>query len=262
MTEEDYQRNYIEKQLIRIASERNLDWSKMSDDEKESLIDDIIHENRYVKTSHLNVRCRSPFLLVSKLVKWRDKMVDVDMDNKGGVSEHNTENQPSKTVFTTKEGWNVRGVKSATITDQGIIELSPFWVSYKELISCFSYYLIKYSEGEDYEGIARYIKSFSDYIQPVFVVLSPIRYEIDSYDELYTKFTRDQMQCLLNTTSVIEHEEAFKEIVNNKYDVGVYIIQIILEDVLNNFESYEELPNKFDEMNKFSEALASIGGTE
>ena len=35
-----------EDQLRRIASERQLDWDTLSDSERESLVDDLLHEDR------------------------------------------------------------------------------------------------------------------------------------------------------------------------------------------------------------------------
>jgi hypothetical protein len=37
---------YAEEQLRRICAERGLNWDKMSEEEKEALIDDLIHEDR------------------------------------------------------------------------------------------------------------------------------------------------------------------------------------------------------------------------
>ena len=37
---------YAEGQLRRSCSERGLDWDKMSDDQREALVDDLIHEDR------------------------------------------------------------------------------------------------------------------------------------------------------------------------------------------------------------------------
>jgi hypothetical protein len=37
---------FAEAQLRRIAAERGLDWDKLSDDDRERLVDDLVHENR------------------------------------------------------------------------------------------------------------------------------------------------------------------------------------------------------------------------
>ena len=37
---------YAEGQLRRLAAERGLDWEKLSADQRESLIDDLVHEDR------------------------------------------------------------------------------------------------------------------------------------------------------------------------------------------------------------------------
>jgi hypothetical protein len=37
---------YAETQLRRICAERGLDWDKLSEDEREALIDDLVHEDR------------------------------------------------------------------------------------------------------------------------------------------------------------------------------------------------------------------------
>jgi hypothetical protein len=37
---------YAEAQLRRLSAERGLEWDKMSDDQREDLIDDLLHEDR------------------------------------------------------------------------------------------------------------------------------------------------------------------------------------------------------------------------
>jgi hypothetical protein len=37
---------YAEAQLRAVGAERGLDWDKMSEDEREAFIDDLIHEDR------------------------------------------------------------------------------------------------------------------------------------------------------------------------------------------------------------------------
>jgi hypothetical protein len=37
---------YAEAQLRRVSSERGLNWDKLSDDDREQLIDDLLHEDR------------------------------------------------------------------------------------------------------------------------------------------------------------------------------------------------------------------------
>ena len=37
---------YAEGQLRRACAERGLDWDKMSDDQREAFVDDLIHEDR------------------------------------------------------------------------------------------------------------------------------------------------------------------------------------------------------------------------
>jgi hypothetical protein len=37
---------YAEQQLRRIAGERGLDWDSLTDDERQDLVDDLIHEDR------------------------------------------------------------------------------------------------------------------------------------------------------------------------------------------------------------------------
>ena len=37
---------YAETQLRRISSERGMDWDKMSEEERERLVDDLVHEDR------------------------------------------------------------------------------------------------------------------------------------------------------------------------------------------------------------------------
>jgi hypothetical protein len=37
---------FAEAQLRRIAAERGLDWDKMSEDDREKFVDDLVHENR------------------------------------------------------------------------------------------------------------------------------------------------------------------------------------------------------------------------
>jgi TRAP-type C4-dicarboxylate transport system substrate-binding protein len=37
---------YAEEQLRRVAAERGLDWSNMSDEERERFVDELVHEDR------------------------------------------------------------------------------------------------------------------------------------------------------------------------------------------------------------------------
>ncbi|HXG09344.1 MAG TPA: hypothetical protein VNK04_06100 [Gemmataceae bacterium] len=37
---------FAEAQLRRIAAERGLDWDKMSEEDREAFVDDLVHENR------------------------------------------------------------------------------------------------------------------------------------------------------------------------------------------------------------------------
>jgi len=37
---------YAEEQLRRACTERGLDWDKMSEDQREALVDDLVHEDR------------------------------------------------------------------------------------------------------------------------------------------------------------------------------------------------------------------------
>jgi hypothetical protein len=37
---------FAESQLRRVAGERGLDWDKMSDEDREALVDDLMHEDR------------------------------------------------------------------------------------------------------------------------------------------------------------------------------------------------------------------------
>lgn len=37
---------FAESQLRRVCSERGLDWDKMSEEERESFVDDMVHEDR------------------------------------------------------------------------------------------------------------------------------------------------------------------------------------------------------------------------
>jgi len=46
----EHRRQYAEDQLKKLALERGLDWSKMSPDERESFIDDLVHEDRPCRT--------------------------------------------------------------------------------------------------------------------------------------------------------------------------------------------------------------------
>ena len=39
-------RTLAEAQLRRLCSERGLDWDKMTEDEREAFIDDLVHEDR------------------------------------------------------------------------------------------------------------------------------------------------------------------------------------------------------------------------
>jgi hypothetical protein len=41
---------YAEAQLRRLSAERGQDWDKMSEDERESFLDDLIHEDRPCRT--------------------------------------------------------------------------------------------------------------------------------------------------------------------------------------------------------------------
>jgi hypothetical protein len=46
-TQEREQRmNYAEEQLRRACTERGLDWDKMSEDQREAFLDDLMHEDR------------------------------------------------------------------------------------------------------------------------------------------------------------------------------------------------------------------------
>ena len=38
--------HYAEEQLRRASSERGLDWDRMSDDQRQDFIDDLLHEDR------------------------------------------------------------------------------------------------------------------------------------------------------------------------------------------------------------------------
>jgi hypothetical protein len=38
--------NYAEAQLRRVSAERGLDWDRMTEDEREAFIDDLLHEDR------------------------------------------------------------------------------------------------------------------------------------------------------------------------------------------------------------------------
>ena len=42
----DERMQFDESQIRRVCAERGLDWDKMSEDERESFIDDLIHEDR------------------------------------------------------------------------------------------------------------------------------------------------------------------------------------------------------------------------
>jgi hypothetical protein len=42
----DERMQFAESQLKRVSSERGLDWDKMSEDEREAFIDDLLHEDR------------------------------------------------------------------------------------------------------------------------------------------------------------------------------------------------------------------------
>ena len=42
----DERMQFVESQIRRVRVERGLDWAKMSEDERESFIDDLIHEDR------------------------------------------------------------------------------------------------------------------------------------------------------------------------------------------------------------------------
>ena len=37
---------FVESQIRRVCAERGLDWDKMSEDERESFINDLVHEDR------------------------------------------------------------------------------------------------------------------------------------------------------------------------------------------------------------------------
>ena len=37
---------YAEEQLRRVAADRGLDWSNMTDEERERFVDDVVHEDR------------------------------------------------------------------------------------------------------------------------------------------------------------------------------------------------------------------------
>jgi len=37
---------YAEAQLRRLSAERGLDWNTMSEEERETFIDDVVHEDR------------------------------------------------------------------------------------------------------------------------------------------------------------------------------------------------------------------------
>ncbi|MEX2172362.1 MAG: hypothetical protein WD851_23785 [Pirellulales bacterium] len=43
--------NYAEGELQRLCSERGLHWDRMSEDEREAFIDDLIHEDRSCRSS-------------------------------------------------------------------------------------------------------------------------------------------------------------------------------------------------------------------
>ena len=38
--------SYAEEQLRRVCTERGLEWDKMSEDQREALVDDLMHEDR------------------------------------------------------------------------------------------------------------------------------------------------------------------------------------------------------------------------
>jgi len=42
----DERMKYAEAQIRRVCAERGLDWDKMTEDEREVFIDDLIHEDR------------------------------------------------------------------------------------------------------------------------------------------------------------------------------------------------------------------------
>ena len=42
----DERMQFVESQIRRVCAERGLDWDKMSEDERESFFDDLIHEDR------------------------------------------------------------------------------------------------------------------------------------------------------------------------------------------------------------------------
>jgi hypothetical protein len=42
----DQRMQYAEGQLRRVSAERGLDWDKMSEDQREDFIDDLLHEDR------------------------------------------------------------------------------------------------------------------------------------------------------------------------------------------------------------------------
>ena len=48
---------YAEEQLRQLANQRELDWDRMTEDEKESFVDDLVHEDRQCvqySSSHLD----------------------------------------------------------------------------------------------------------------------------------------------------------------------------------------------------------------
>lgn len=44
--EHEYRMEYAENQLRNLCTERGLNWDTMSEDERESFIDDLVHEDR------------------------------------------------------------------------------------------------------------------------------------------------------------------------------------------------------------------------
>lgn len=45
-TRRDQRIEYAENQIRRVCAERGRDWDKMSEDEREAFIDDLVHEDR------------------------------------------------------------------------------------------------------------------------------------------------------------------------------------------------------------------------
>ena len=161
-------------------------------------------------------------------------------------------NEPSKTVDNTGQNKEWKVVKEPTVSVKSVSfptnpdELS--WISYKEMIACFAYSLVKRYKGDIYEDLGKLVSEFENYIRPVFVMLSPIRYEVNSYDEIETCFTEQQLACILNATSICEWSGEFKNLnlASNEVDSAL-CIQTILEEVLKNVERKPDLENVRDE---------------